>query len=105
MFIIFFISLTQTTKTMSSKRDLKRAIRAVCTDLFAEGVATSLYGTEKDKEVIEPIFESILKIHSEYIRRVSFPEPGIKPKKYYKFIIEEFNKQAEEIIDQLNALQ
>mgnify|MGYP006367265045 CR=1 FL=1 len=81
---------------MSSKRDLKRAIHNVCTALFAEGVAASLYGPEKNKEVIDPIFASILQIHS---------EPGIKPKKYYKFIIDEFNKQVAEIVDQLNALQ
>lgn len=90
---------------MSSKRDLKRAIRNVCTELFAEGVAVSLYGSEKNKEVIEPIFVSILQTHSDYTRRVSFPEPGVKPKKYYKFIIDEFNKQVAEIVDQLNALQ
>ena len=80
---------------MSSKRDLKRAIHNVCTALFAEGVAASL----------DPIFASILEIHSDFTRRVSFPEPGIKPKKYYKFIIDEFNKQVAEIVDQLNALQ
>lgn len=91
--------------TMSNKRDLKRAIRNVCTELFAEGVAVSLYGSEKNKEVIEPIFVSILEVHSDYTRRVSFPEPGIKPKKYYKFVIEEFNKQVAEIADQLAALQ
>ncbi len=90
---------------MSSKRDLKRAIRNVCTELFAEGVAASLYGSEKNKEVIEPIFVLILQTNSDFTRRVSFPEPGIKPKKYYKFIIEEFNKQVAEIVDQLNALQ
>lgn len=90
---------------MSSKRDLKRAIHNVCTALFAEGVAASLYGPEKNKEVIDPIFASVLEIHSDFTRRVSFPEPGIKPKKYYKFIIDEFNKQVAEIVDQLNALQ
>ena len=89
---------------MSSKRDLKRAIHAVCTELFAECIATSLYGAEKDKEMIDPIFKSVISVHADFIRRVSFPEPGIAAKKYYKFTIDECNKQVGEIIDQLNNL-
>ena len=89
---------------MSSKRDLKRAIHVVCTEMFAECVATSLYGAEKDKEMIDPIFKSVISVHADFIRRVSFPEPGIAAKKYYKFTIDEFNKQVGEIIDQLNNL-
>ena len=90
---------------MSSKRDLKRAIRNVCAELFAEGVAASLYGTVQDKEAIDPIFVSIMEIHSDFIRRVALPEPGMKPKAYYRFLIEEFNKRAAEITDQISALQ
>ena len=96
--------LTKKSKTMSSKRDLKRAIHTVCTELFAECVATSLYGAEKDKEMIDTIFKSVISVHADFIRRVSFPEPGIAAKKYYKFTIDEFNKQVGEIIDQLNNL-
>lgn len=84
---------------------MKRAIHAVCTDLFAEAIAASLYGSETNKDVIDPIFVSIMEIHSDYTRRVSSPEPGIMPKKYYNFIIDEFNKQVAEIVDQLNALE
>ena len=89
---------------MANKRDLKRSINYVCSDLFAEGVAHSLYGAKADEDTVEAIWTSILKIHSDFISRISHPEPGMKRKVYFAKLVEDFNKNVNEIIDQLNGL-
>ena len=47
---------------MNSKRKLKRTINYVCSDLFAEGIATSLYSDIHDSSNIEVLLTSILVI-------------------------------------------
>ena len=89
---------------MANKRDLKRTINYVSSDLFAEGVAHSLYDEKPVEENVEAILTSILKIHTEFVSRISHPEPGMKRKAYYKKLVEDFNKNVNEIIDQLNGL-
>ncbi len=89
---------------MANKRNLKRTINYICSDLFAEAVAASLYGEKPNKDNIDALLSSILIIHNDFLSRVSHPEPGMDKKVYYKAIIEDFNKQASEIIDQIQTL-
>lgn len=89
---------------MSSKRNLKRTINYVCSDLFAEGIATSLYSDIHDSSNIEVLLTSILVIHNNYIRRVSHIEPGMSAKVYFKDLKEKFTKEIDEITDQLNNI-
>ena len=65
---------------MASKRDLKRRINYICSDLFAECVAASLYGTSEYKETAEATLTSLLFMHRNYVRRISHPEPGMTKK-------------------------
>lgn len=88
---------------MSNKRELKRNINKICTQLFAECAAASLTGGVA-REVVDPIFVAILNIHADYTRRVSCPEPGLKPKAYYHAVTEELAKQVAEVTDQINEL-
>ena len=89
---------------MANKRNLKRTINYICSDLFAEAVAASLYGEKPNKDNIDALLSSILIIHNDFLSRVSHPEPGMDKKVYYKAIIEDFNKQASEIVDQIQNL-
>ena len=89
---------------MSSKRDLKRTINYVCSDLFAECVAASLYSGKPEKEDIDALLASILTMHDQYVRRVSHPEPGMKANTYFKNLISQFNKEISEIIDQISNI-
>ena len=88
----------------TNKRDLKRQIDYICSDLFAECVATSLSGNP-DMENVDALLSSILTIHNDFIRRVSHPEPGIPPKKYYKELVDSFYKQVDEIVDHIGNLE
>ena len=60
-------------KMTTNKRDLKRKINNICSDLFAECVATSLSGNP-DMENVNALLSSIIIIQDDYIRRVSHPE-------------------------------
>ena len=89
---------------MANKRDLKRTINYITSELFAETVAASLYNGTPSQEDVDGILSSIVMVNGDYIRRVSHPEPGLEPAVYYKDLIKDFNKQVEEIIDQISNL-
>ncbi|MDE7455259.1 MAG: hypothetical protein K2M96_00985 [Prevotella sp.] len=85
---------------MANKRNLKRNINLFCEELFAECVAASLYGHNHDGA--EALIYSAIKMQSDFICRISHPEPGMPAKVYYKKLKEDFVAQASEIIDQIN---
>lgn len=89
---------------MTNKRNLKRTINYLCGDLFAECIAASLYNGKTNKDDVDALLTSILVLNNNYVRRISHPEPGMSAKKYFKDLITNFNKQALEIIDQINNL-
>lgn len=86
---------------MANKRDLKRNINYITSELFAECVAASLYSGKNEKEDVDNILSSIVIVRNDFITRVSHPEPGIPQKQYYKNLIDSFNKQASEIVDHI----
>ena len=88
---------------MSNKRDLKRNVNYVCSELFSEVVAASMYSKVSDEDV-KALLASILVIHNDYVRRVSHVEPGMKPKVFFKNLTTSFNKQVSEIVDQVVSL-
>ena len=88
---------------MAKKRDLKRAINYVCSDLFAETVAASLYGNKHNKDEVDHTLAAIIVLRNDYIKRVSHPQPGMTPRHYYGEIIKGFNAQALEIIEQIKT--
>ena len=107
---IFSVSLTFETNNyiilgglfMANKRTLKRTINLLCEELFAECLANTLYGTGNDNDNCEALAYSIIKLQSDFICRISHPEPGMLPKAYYKKLKEDFIAQASDIIDQIN---
>lgn len=86
---------------MANKRILKKRINHICSELFSECIAKSLYSGRKNKESINAVLSAILIIHNKYICRVSHPEPGIPPKKYYKDLKDRFYVQICEITDNI----
>lgn len=89
---------------MANKRKLKKNISYICSELFSECVAISLYQKEKNREDINAILSSILIIHNNYVCRISHPEPGMRRKDYYKDLIEHFNIQVCEVIDNISSI-
>ncbi len=89
---------------MANKRNLKRGISYICSELFAECIATSIYSNNSDKANVDTLLKTIMHVHSEYIMRVSHPEPGMPAKKYFRNLIQSFNKEVNEIVDQIGNL-
>lgn len=87
---------------MAKRKTLKRNINQICTDLFAECIAMSLYGTDSEKENAESLMHSIIKIESDFISRISHTEPGMTAKAYFKDLITKFKAQITEIADQIS---
>lgn len=86
---------------MANKRDLKKMINYICSDVFSECVAASIYSGKKDSEDVKAILSSILIVNDDAIRRVSHPEPGMPKNVYYKDLKDKFNSQIGEIVDQI----
>ncbi len=89
---------------MANKRDLKRGINYICSELFAECIATSIYSNNADKANADSLLKSIMRTHSDYIMRVSHPEPGMPAKKYYRSLIQSFNNDVNDIVDSISNL-
>ena len=87
---------------MANKRTLKHGIRLICSDLFAECVAASLYGSNNHLDNYEALLFTIVKMQDNYLSRVGHPEPGMKAKLYYKDLKEKFNAEVGDIINQIN---
>ncbi len=87
---------------MSNRRKLKKTINYICGDLLAELVTVSFY--EESTESVDCLMTSILMMHSNYVRRVSHVEPGMKAKVYFKDLKNGLNKEVGEIVDQINSL-
>lgn len=89
---------------MANKRSLKRGINYICSELFAECVATSIYSNRSDKQNVDTLLKSILRTHSDYVKRISHPEPGMPAKKYYKALVASFNNEVNDIVDAIRNL-
>lgn len=87
---------------MMNKRSLKKAINAVSDQLFANAVAVSLYGSNRNAENDEALINSILTLREDFVSRISHPEPGMKKQAYYKDLRDKFITQAQEIADQIS---
>lgn len=89
---------------MAKRKELKKVVDNICTDLTAEVVAVSLYESKPAEENVIAIINTIMKMRNEYIRRISHVEPGIPAKVYFKNLIENFNNDTIEVIDQISNL-
>jgi len=87
---------------MNNKRELKRYISDICTGLFSDCVAAALYDNNHHPENVDALLALIMNTYNDFVCRVSHPEPGMKPKVYYKILIDDFNVQISEILDQIS---
>lgn len=90
---------------MANKRNLKKMLNYVCGELLAECVAASACSTRSDAvDNMNALFNSILRMHSDYIMRVSHPEPGMAPKVYYKTMVDSFTNDVNDVVDQIGNM-
>jgi hypothetical protein len=85
-----------------NKRSLKKAINVVSDQLFANAVAVSLYGNNRNAENDEALIKSIINMRNDFVSRISHPEPGMKKQEFYKDLRDKFISQAQELADQIS---
>jgi hypothetical protein len=105
-FQILFLSLAtkQFIQLMTNKRVLKRTINCACGDLFAECVAAACFTQKHDLADVDALLTCIIRINNDFVRRISHPEPGIRPRVFYNQLIADFSKQALELEDQIRSI-
>ena len=89
---------------MANKRTLKKGIKLICEELFAECIAASLYGHNADQGNVDALLYSIIHTQDDFTARISHPEPGMPAKQYFKVLREKFAAEASELIDQINNM-
>ena len=88
---------------MANRKELKKTINYICSELFAECVALVHYNLGIKQEDIDNIMSRILYMNDEFISRISHTEPG-NVKKFYKKLKEDFNAQTDDIINSISQL-
>ena len=89
---------------MTKRRDLKKTINNICSTLFAECLAASLYSGAPKEEEVDAVLASILHTQQDFVNRISHPQPGMRKKAYFKDLKESFNNQVNELIDHISNL-
>lgn len=67
-----------------------------------DGIAATLYGADAHKNDAEALLFAIVKTQRNYIARVSYVEPGMPAKKYFKDLREKFAAEVSELADQIS---
>lgn len=88
---------------MANRRELKKTINYICSELFAECIALKHYNLGIKQEDIDNIMSRILYMNDEFISRTSHTEQG-NVKKFYKKLKEDFNAQTDDIINSISQL-
>ena len=85
------------------RKDLKKHINYLCGELLAECIAAGQYGKKDNKDDIENVMLSILKMQDDWICRLSHVEPG-STKLFFKKLREDMQKRTDEIVEQIQNL-
>lgn len=80
---------------MANRKQLKKSVKRISADLFADCVALSMC-QQADKETLEQLMKEILKLHEEYVARISHTE-----KEFYKKFKTEFTQKVNDLNDRI----
>lgn len=68
---------------MASRRELKKQVNYIASELFMECLVNSLYVPGTDKQKADQLMSDILNMQDEFLSRISHTEPG-NVKGFYK---------------------
>jgi len=88
---------------MASRRKLKKSINYIASELLAECLYQKQNLDTSNAQKAENLAVDVLKMHREFISRISHTEPG-NVKGFYKKLYADFDAQAEKILDGLKTL-
>ena len=84
---------------MASRKRLKKSIKLISGELFADCVALSMCANA-DKETLSALMAEVLALQMEYVSRISHTEKG-QERLFYKKLRDEFTAKANEISEKI----
>lgn len=84
---------------MASKRNLKKAVKNICGDLFADCVALSMC-QEGNDEKLKDLMAMVMATYQDYVSRLSHVEKG-QEKVFFKKFRTEFTQQVNKLSDEI----
>ena len=84
---------------MANRKQLKKTIRKITVELFADCVALSLC-QQADRDKLEQLMQEVLNVHNDYVARISHTEPG-SVKMYYKKLKQEFTEKVNDLSERI----
>ena len=85
---------------MANRKQLKKSIKKITGELFADCVALSMC-QQADPEKLDELMAEVLVLHNEFVARISHTEPG-NTREFYKKLQNDFNSQVQDILQQLS---
>ncbi len=86
---------------MASRKQLKKSVKTVTGDLFADCVALSMC-QQGNQETLNQLMQETVELYADYVSRISHTEPGAARKFYAKFkaeFTEKVNALSERIVN------
>ena len=87
---------------MANKRNLKKGINYVASDLFLECIVLKQI-KKADETKADEILADILNLQNEFLARAGHPEPG-NVKGHYRKLYEDFGNEVDCIIRRMQAM-
>ena len=84
---------------MANRKQLKKSIRKITGELFADCVALSLC-QQADRDKLEQLMQEVLNVHNDHVARISHTEPG-SVKMYYKKLKQEFTEKVNDLSERI----
>ena len=84
---------------MANRKQLKKSIKQITGDLFADCVALSMCGGA-DRQQLEELMKEILALHTDYVARISHTERGSE-RQFYKKLRQEFTNKTAELSEKI----
>ena len=88
---------------MAKRRELKKKVNYISSELFMECLVNKLYVPGTDKDKADQLMSEVLNMQNDFLSRISHTEPG-NAKGYYKKLLADFDAKVQEIIDALGKL-
>ncbi len=85
---------------MASRKNLKKSVKSVCDDLFADCVVLSMV-EQGDREELNKLMGEVAALYGDIVCRISHVEPGLAPREYFKKVRNDFTERANSLSDRI----
>ncbi len=84
---------------MANRRKLKKSIKQITGDLFADCVALSMC-QQADQATLDNLMKEVLALHTEYVSRISHTEKKVEHK-FYQKLKQEFTEKVNDLSERI----